>query len=33
MSIKKINGYKVLLNEELGKGAFGAVSFYFYEGL
>ena len=28
MSTKKINGYKILLDEELGKGAYGGVNIY-----
>ena len=28
MSTKKINGYKIYLDEELGKGAYGGVYIY-----
>lgn len=28
MSIKKINGYKIFLSEELGKGSYGAVCYF-----
>lgn len=31
MSVKKINGYKIFLGEELGKGSFAAVRISFYK--